>query len=516
MSLIELMIAVTLSLVVALAVTTLFNNNSVARKEIDSTGQQIENGRYAMELVRNDVRLAGYFGEFIPPPQGVTWQLPANPCDPTLANLGWNATGTKVPVPVSGFEGHDAAIAAMSPQCISNRVAESDVLVVRRVATSTVTPPTIANTAYLQVSLQTPLCPSTEPLFAFDTVHSPNPFTLRQRDCSTAQVARQYLVHIYYVSSCDDCGSSDGIPTLKRVELTANAMTTVSLAQGISDFRVDYGLDTDNDGFPDVYKKCGADSTYSGPCTVTDWANVVTVKYSARPQPRVEPGVRRQQDLHDGTVRRPARVQRCRAGVQAPPLCGPHSRHGPIRSTGDAVIARRRPHGSSTRRQRGVAVFFALIFMGLLTLLAVSAFNISSVNLKVVTNVQARQEATVAADQAAQQVISNSTFALSAVPYTTSIDVDINKDTLADYTASVVAAASRTGPTRARDRSSTPPTRAPVPDRRRVCHQTQWDVRSRTLPASAGSCRGNAGTDVTIHQGVSMVMSLDNAVVACP
>lgn len=182
------------------------------------------------------------------------------------------------------------------------------------------------------------------------------------------------------------------------------------------------------------------------------------------------------------------------------------------------MIARRRPHGSSTRRQRGVAVFFALIFMGLLTLLAVSAFNMSSVNLKVVTNVQARQEATVAADQAAQQVISNSTFALSAVqPYTTSIDVDINKDTLADYTASVVASCLtyRSYPSAGQILDPTD-TCAGSPTVGAFCHQTQWDVRSRTLPASAGSYRGNAGTDVTIHQGVSMVMSLDNAVVACP
>src|SRR5262245_4572554 len=81
MSMIELMVAVTLTLVIALAVTTLFTNSNMARKEIDSTGQQIENGRYAMELVRDDVRLAGYYGEFVPLSGSVAWQLPANPCD---------------------------------------------------------------------------------------------------------------------------------------------------------------------------------------------------------------------------------------------------------------------------------------------------------------------------------------------------------------------------------------------------------------------------------------------------
>jgi type IV pilus assembly protein PilW len=278
-SLIELMVALTVTVFMILAVTALFTNNSMARKEIDSAGQQIENGRYAMELLRDDVRLAGYYGEFVAPFTGVSWQLPANPCDPTLANLGWNSDGTLVPVGISGFEGHDAAIAALSPQCIANRVAGSDVLVVRRVGTNALAAPAAAGTPYLQVSLQSTLCTSSEAAFAFDVIRSPNPFALHKRDCASAAVVRPYVVHIYYVASCDDCAAADGIPTLKRVELAGNRMTEpVSLAQGIADMRVDYGMDTNNDGFPDEYKKCGADATHTGPCTAADWANAMAVK----------------------------------------------------------------------------------------------------------------------------------------------------------------------------------------------------------------------------------------------
>jgi type IV pilus assembly protein PilW len=279
LSIVELLVAITLVLLLALAVTTLLTNNDAARREIDSTAQQIENGRYAMELVRNDVRLAGYYGEFVPPFGAVSWQLPANPCDPTLANLGWSAIGPKVPVPISGFESHDPALAALSPQCINHRAANSDVLVVRRTATSALTPPlTASNTPYLQVSLQTPRCASGEAAFVFDTPQTPSAFTLHQRDCVTPAVVRRYLVHVYYVSTCDNCAANDGIPTLKRVELSAGSMATSSLAQGITDFRVDYGLDTNYDGFPDVYQKCGASGAYSGPCTAADWANVTVVK----------------------------------------------------------------------------------------------------------------------------------------------------------------------------------------------------------------------------------------------
>ncbi len=55
-------------------------------------------------------------------------------------------------------------------------------------------------------------------------------------------------------------------------------MTTMSLAQGIADLRVDYGLDTTKDGAPDTYVKCGATAAYTGPCSAADWANVMTVK----------------------------------------------------------------------------------------------------------------------------------------------------------------------------------------------------------------------------------------------
>jgi type IV pilus assembly protein PilW len=278
-SLIELLVAMAITLFVVMALTALFTNNSTARREIENSGQQVENGRYALELIRDDLRLAGYYGEITTTYSNVSWQLPANPCDPTLANLGFDAATTALPVAVSGFEGHDAAIAAMSPQCLSNRVTNSDVLVVRRVSTTATSPaPTSGNVAYVQASLQTALCSSSEATFVFDIPRSPTSYTLHQGNCATIAPVRQYLVHIYYVSSCDDCASNDGVPTLKRVELAGDSMTTVSLVQGIADMRVDYGLDTNNDGFPDVFKKCGADATYSGPCSATDWSNAMMVK----------------------------------------------------------------------------------------------------------------------------------------------------------------------------------------------------------------------------------------------
>jgi hypothetical protein len=173
-------------------------------------------------------------------------------------------------------------------------------------------------------------------------------------------------------------------------------------------------------------------------------------------------------------------------------------------------------------RQRGAALFFALIILGLMTLLAISAFNIGSVNLKVVTNVQAQQEATAAADAAAQKVISTKTFAAAAGPYTTTVNVDVNNDAVTDYTASVTATCltQRQYPAPGEVLGPTDPNfigcfggvTAAVP----LCSQTLWDVASEAVPATTGAFAGNKGVDTTIHQGVAVVMSFDDANTSCP
>jgi len=168
------------------------------------------------------------------------------------------------------------------------------------------------------------------------------------------------------------------------------------------------------------------------------------------------------------------------------------------------------------QRQRGIALFFALIVLGLMTLIAISAFNTSSVNLKILTNVQARQEATSAADQAAQKVISSTAFMLATPPYTMSLDVNINNDTASDYHADVVATCQtfRAYPSPGQVLDALDPCVGSA-TLGAFCNQTQWDISAHATPASAGAYRGNVGTDVTIHQGASVLMSIDDTSHAC-
>jgi hypothetical protein len=180
-----------------------------------------------------------------------------------------------------------------------------------------------------------------------------------------------------------------------------------------------------------------------------------------------------------------------------------------------------RPHrlraGRRPGRQRGAALFFALIILGLMTLLAVSAYNMGSVNLKIVSNVQARQEATAAADQVAQQVLGSTDFALGTQPYTTAADVDVNNDGAADYSAAVAASCltyrSYPAPGQVLDPADACAGSALGGA---FCNQTLWDVQSQAAPTAGAAYAGNRDTSVTIHQGASMIMSIDGALAACP
>ena len=63
-SLIELMTAMTIGLMILLGLTTVFVNSSTSSRELKITAEQIENGRYAIELLTQDIRHAGFYGEF--------------------------------------------------------------------------------------------------------------------------------------------------------------------------------------------------------------------------------------------------------------------------------------------------------------------------------------------------------------------------------------------------------------------------------------------------------------------
>jgi type IV pilus assembly protein PilW len=269
-TLIELMVGLLLSGIILFALVTLFGNNSRMRHEIDRATQQIENGRYALDLIRDDLHLAGYYGD-VNPQSGYPAGAAATPsiCATTVANINFNLSPLQWPVPVFGIANGDTV-----PSCITTPdiKAGTDVLVVRR--TSTI-PTAVGSLVGTQIYLQASGC-STELAqhkdFARDLGSVPGTFALQKKGCTTLSDIYPFQTRIYYVSN-------ETIPTLRLLTISGTSSTNEPLVEGVDDLRVEFGRDSvGGDGSPDEYRKCRATGVGADPCSAAEWANMMAVR----------------------------------------------------------------------------------------------------------------------------------------------------------------------------------------------------------------------------------------------
>ena len=88
--------------------------------------------------------------------------------------------------------------------------------------------------------------------------------------------------------------------------------------------------------------------------------------------------------------------------------------------------------------QRGVTLIVAMIFLILMSLFAISAFNGSTGNLRIVGNMQSRQESLAVGQKAIEQTVSSSVFTTNpAAVAATPVAVDIDGNGTVDYTATL-------------------------------------------------------------------------------
>lgn len=90
------------------------------------------------------------------------------------------------------------------------------------------------------------------------------------------------------------------------------------------------------------------------------------------------------------------------------------------------------------KHQQGTTLLVSLVMLVVLTLFAITALKMSSTSLSIVGNMQARQEATAAGQQAIEQVMSTN---FTAAPAAQTITVDINNDGTTDYSVAVATPA---------------------------------------------------------------------------
>lgn len=261
------MIALTIGLVMMVALIALFANSSRGNNELAKMNSLIENGRFAMQLLQNDLVMAGFLGTFLPDfndlylttaPNDLPLALP----DPCLAYSSWDAAyrTNLIGTPIQVYD----AVPTGCTSVVTNRLANTDILVVRyaepcallwNAGTSTWSPdPTSPNCEastdgklYFQASLQPVPVPTgctAENRYVLGT----SGFTLHKGNCGAYADKRKFISHIYYIRNYA-VSTGDGIPTLVRADFDLAAgvlahQAPTALVEGIEGFRVELGFDT--------------------------------------------------------------------------------------------------------------------------------------------------------------------------------------------------------------------------------------------------------------------------------
>lgn len=295
LSLVELMISMVIGLLLLIGVTSLIVNQSDSRAELEKASRQVENGRYAMQILHDDIEHAGYYVQYynVPTPPAA---IPATMPDPCLTTplTGAGSLDEAMFLPIQGYNTLPAPSASFSCNTYglvaANYKPGTHILVIRRADTTSIAPPFTApvptpGEIYIQTNTSAHVLAMGQNTAAFTLTESTKAY-------SGVTNISPYLVHVYFISPCNvpangttcqvaanGTGPDDNgrpIPTLKRLELsyTTGGATTftnpaVPLVEGIEDMQLYYGIDNNGDGYPDGY------GTY--PANTTDWANVMSV-----------------------------------------------------------------------------------------------------------------------------------------------------------------------------------------------------------------------------------------------
>ncbi len=230
-TLIEMMISITIGLGILAGLVGVLATNSSNAKTNDRTSELLTNGRYALNSIRHELREAGF--------RAYTWAEPIAPAALGLVAAdnecleGVATQGTFVSNLRQGVWGSNDAN-PFTGTCIpvANYVANTDVLVVRRLA---VTPATVlaANTVYFETTY--------EKGQVFRGTGLPTWATTAPIPVPLASFAVQ--IYVYYISPFTvSAAESPLVPALYRVALLPDGtMARELVASGIERMQVQYG-----------------------------------------------------------------------------------------------------------------------------------------------------------------------------------------------------------------------------------------------------------------------------------
>jgi type IV pilus assembly protein PilW len=260
-SLVELMVALTIGLILVAGLMALVVGNIQGYSELSKSSYQVESARFSAQVLRDELSMAGYYGDLSF--NSVTGSA-ALPSDDDIDE----ATKEKVAARYGVFiEGKNNVSAGESRYALKTSVsfkAGTDVLLVRRASSQAVLPGSMSGD-YLYVGGDH----ATVQFMTSTEDRAPYTFLSDAR----FERVRRYIERLIYVSPCSVCSGDevDSFPTLKMVELRNGSWSDpIPVVEGVDDLQLEYGLDNDEDGYPDEF--------VDEPAT-DEWRNVVSARF---------------------------------------------------------------------------------------------------------------------------------------------------------------------------------------------------------------------------------------------
>jgi type IV pilus assembly protein PilW len=247
-SVVELMIAMLLSMALASAIISVFVNNSYSFNQDENIGRMQDDARHALREIAFELSMAGHYAD-LHTPTSVSYDgdltIGAD-CGPTgQANWMYRATdpGTGESLSLTALDNASDSDVITAHSCFSGGelLDGTDVVAIKRVSGSAATTLS-ADRAYLRTNgtvgvMFSGVSPTAPPV--------------------TVAVPRndwEFRPSIYYIREFANA-AGDGIPTLCRKSLrgAGPGMTTECIATGIENLQLEYGIDTTDNGQPNVY-----------------------------------------------------------------------------------------------------------------------------------------------------------------------------------------------------------------------------------------------------------------------
>jgi len=247
-TLVEIMVTMLLSLVLAAAIVTVFVNNSHSFSQDDNVLRMQDDARYALQQLAFDLSMAGHYAELLSP-AAVTLDTSLAiglDCGPAgVSNWTYLTTdpGTGQSLSLVGMDNVTSAQVVASHACfLADEVLPgTDVVSIKRVAGAEAA--AFRNGGvYLQTNGTVGLL-YRSPMVAPPAIPVPLPRT-----------EWEYRPAIYYIRRWANV-LGDNIPTLCRKVLGGGGPTNLTecIATGIENLQVEYGIDTSNNGNPNKY-----------------------------------------------------------------------------------------------------------------------------------------------------------------------------------------------------------------------------------------------------------------------